>query len=251
MHAPSSPQLVGFLMAAPTSARFGCAARRARACGVLSPPSAASRPPRGLTLPTNSKLGDRRCVFRCVGVIIDQRDRSRRGLPRLRGRLLDRGLPSLLGWHWLKRSGGGAATNTPRWWHVLAYKSSRCSETSLFGARKALRRAAAALAGGCGRYFVGFTRPEHDLHTCLFPAGARAPRLGLPTSPVCLQRPRFAHVCAQAGLRVPHTWSACTSHMPTLACHSPCWDPAGWPPGGSSTNIPHSQNVRKRARSMH
>ena len=46
-----TPQLVGFLMAAPTSARFGCAARRARACGVLSPPSAASRPPRGLTLP--------------------------------------------------------------------------------------------------------------------------------------------------------------------------------------------------------
>ena len=49
--APNTPQLVGFLMAAPTSARLGCAARRARACGVLSPPSAASRPPRGLTLP--------------------------------------------------------------------------------------------------------------------------------------------------------------------------------------------------------
>ena len=49
--APNTPQLVGFLMAAPTSARFGCAARRARACGVLSPPSAASRPPRELTLP--------------------------------------------------------------------------------------------------------------------------------------------------------------------------------------------------------
>ena len=49
--APNTPQLVGFLMAAPTSARLGCAARRARACGVLSPPSAASRLPRGLTLP--------------------------------------------------------------------------------------------------------------------------------------------------------------------------------------------------------